>query len=970
MTWPVSHLSVLIRRLVHGWVRFYYAPIEISGSGLLPQTGPVLLVANHANSLIDPVLVSIAAGRQVHFLAKAPLFDVPLFGRFLHALGMIPAYRGSDDRAQVMNNLASLEAGATYIVKGEAVGIFPEGRSHDQMGVERVRSGAARLAIEAVKAGVIDLRVVPIGLNYEAKEKFRSAVWLQVGKPIVAAPGVGELPGDEKRWIRDLTENISRELKACVIHLEDPTWAPFVDDLETFFPPLRSGNRALSALQQRKRIAGAFNYFLLKDPARAEAAMSQLTDYKRKLAGHGLDFRSDLLRHSRLTLVARQTFRFLWFLLGLLPALLGTLHHLIPFAIVRAISFSVQAPGRSTVSLARLGFGLPIYGLWYAFVWSWMAHRYFLPWVAWVWAIAIPFAGLHALRYWPRSASLARRWWREVAVFFRPADVTALRLDHRNLQARLEELAGEYREAHHLTLEGKGTSSRALWVRRGGLAGALLLAVLVVWFAGRPTPPSSLLSGGLDWARVSNSSLASQLTADEKATTDVLSGLSGLQQRVGQLRQEFAAGDRNFYRVADNDAVRQQMLAYLNYRTVLLRMIWKYQDYKTIAEERLRLRAFLVSYVAGLSLYEASSRFVNDFSRSPQAMRKLNEADPAWGIPGGLFDMVRRNLRDPNTRSLMTRAADAYARIQPLFAQYGLIDTKPYRDFHGAIQEKKNWIDAPQLATIGAPLLTSLEEAKQESKGVIYRTKSFVSSWIGDTKIREPRDGRSLIQPEQVLEVKLKLKPGDILLERRNWFLSNAFLPGYWPHSAIYVGTAEDLTRMGLDKDPRVARFWKQFCELDGSGHPHTILEAVSEGVVFSSLDHSIGGGDSAAALRPTLSPERIRECIARAFTHVGKPYDFEFDFFSSDKLVCTELVYRSYDGEIDFPLVTLLGTRTMPAIELVRKCAKEKGTPQQQLEFVFFLEGSEFTGKAVMRSEEEFTRTLHRAGLTWLQPR
>src|ERR1041385_1052095 len=73
------------------------------------------------------------------------------------------------------------------------------------------------------------------------------------------------------------------------------------------------------------------------------------------------------------------------------------------------------------------------------------------------------------------------------------------------------------------------------------------------------------------------------------------------------------------------------------------------------------------------------------------------------------------------------------------------------------------------------------------AKKRFYRAQTFISTWVGDTKVREPRQGKPLIQPAQVSELRTKLKPGDVLLERRNWFLSNAFLPGYWPHSALYV---------------------------------------------------------------------------------------------------------------------------------------------------------------------------------------
>ena len=206
------------------------------------------------------------------------------------------------------------------------------------------------------------------------------------------------------------------------------------------------------------------------------------------------------------------------------------------------------------------------------------------------------------------------------------------------------------------------------------------------------------------------------------------------------------------------------------------------------------------------------------------------------------------------------------------------------------------------------------------------------------------------------------------MIERRNWFLSNAFLPGYWPHAALYVGTKTDLEKLGLANDPRLKSHWKEFIKNDESGHEHVIIESVSEGVVFSSLEHSIGGGDSAAVMRPRLDQTRIRECIARAFSHVGKPYDFEFDFFTTDKLVCTELVYRAYDGDIQFPLVEILGTKTLPALEIVRKFSNERGTTNAQLDFVSFLDGSEKTGRAKFVDEKVFIETLHRPALTWLQ--
>jgi Permuted papain-like amidase enzyme, YaeF/YiiX, C92 family len=143
-------------------------------------------------------------------------------------------------------------------------------------------------------------------------------------------------------------------------------------------------------------------------------------------------------------------------------------------------------------------------------------------------------------------------------------------------------------------------------------------------------------------------------------------------------------------------------------------------------------------------------------------------------------------------------------------------------------------------------------------------------------------------------------------------------------------------------------------------GKHFAVIEAVSEGVIFNSLEESIHA-DFVAVLRPRVSKEHKAAAIALAFANQGKPYDYEFDFFSSDKLVCTELVYRSYEGAIHFTLAHVMGRDTLPAVEIARKFAMERGTESRELDFVGFLDGHPSEGGAVFASEEEFCRSVDR---------
>ena len=114
--------------------------------------------------------------------------------------------------------------------------------------------------------------------------------------------------------------------------------------------------------------------------------------------------------------------------------------------------------------------------------------------------------------------------------------------------------------------------------------------------------------------------------------------------------------------------------------------------------------------------------------------------------------------------------------------------------------------------------------------------------------------------------------------------------------------------------------------------------------MIFSSLEHSIGGADSVAVLRPMVDRQEVIRAVKTAFSHWGKPYDFEFDFSSVDKLVCTEVVYRCYGGNspgrpVSFPVEEIMGRTTMPAGNLVRKFKDDSAAGKPQLEFIRFLE-------------------------------
>jgi 1-acyl-sn-glycerol-3-phosphate acyltransferase len=440
----LASIGSLARSLVRKILRLYYPRIELEGRERLPATGAVLFVANHPNSLMDPALIGFVARRPVHFFAKAPLFDVPVFGALMTALGMVPAYRGMDDKAQVRRNLETLEVGAAHLRRGEAVGIFPEGKSHDREGVEQVRTGAARIVWQAVHGGAA-VTIVPLGLNYERKERFRSAVWVRIGEPLDAAEWFRARGEENRKAVRSLTEEVDHRLKQVVVHLNEERWQPFVHELEVLLPPEGDDARnPIAALRQRKRIADAMNHFLATDRPRAEAMAAAIEQHRAQLAAAGLTMDSPVLRLGVAWLTVRllaDTFRLM---LGLVPGIAGTVHHLVPFAVTRGLVRLVKYPGRTTVAQSRLMIGLPVYGLWYAAVW-WLLAAQTRVWIAWLWLGLMPFAGIATLHFAWRVRQAGRAWWHELKMILQPRELRRLRMQQAELRRKLRHLRDEFR---------------------------------------------------------------------------------------------------------------------------------------------------------------------------------------------------------------------------------------------------------------------------------------------------------------------------------------------------------------------------------------------------------------------------------------------------------------------------------------------------------------------------------------------
>lgn len=391
-----------------------------------------------------------------------------------------------------------------------------------------------------------------------------------------------------------------------------------------------------------------------------------------------------------------------------------------------------------------------------------------------------------------------------------------------------------------------------------------------------------------------------------------------------------------------------------------------------IVDRQIRDESFLVTYAAFLAQYRFSLDFIKLVENDPGLDVLLNDSVPELGLEKGTYSRFEFLMVN------VARGAE-YLAFKSIWATtFRKPATTPATLEEDVAALSKGRAEAPLLTADNA-----MELVRKGGSMAWFPVQKGVSIWMGDTKVWR-KDG-CLIKADQLTAAARQLLPGDVLLERREWYMSNVGLPGFWPHAVLYVGTPAD--RKVFFNDPDTVAWVKAQGQSDGDfdallkakypeayaqctapledGHVPRILEAIGEGVLFSTLEHS-GAADSLCALRPRLTRKERAVALFRSFQYVGRPYDYNFDFTTDSSIVCTELVFKSYQQCPDsrgltFPILSILGRPATPANELVHQFDTTYGSPEQQFDLVLFLDGQEHSRTAVEGTLAEFRQSWRR---------
>lgn len=386
----------------------FFRRIELSGEENVPADTPVIYTPNHMNSLVDGLLARTKLPRDPRPLASATLWRVTALRPLLAAVGAIPVYRkqDSDDPGYTGKNRDMFAACYEALAGRAAIVLFPEGESHTYPALQQLKTGVARIALGAERRhGPLAVRIIPVGLNFDARAKFRSRVLISIGEPI---DPLSELPpGDMESAdaVDAVMEKVEQGIRAVTINY--PSWdeARLISRAANLYngrhPREPEEESMAGEFSLHKQLADAYLYARQASPLRVKRVVDSVGSYDRLLRVLSVQHEHVVQEHPRLLQAIFSLRKLSLFLIRLPLALLGIFLNALPFFLTSGVSRMRIRPDRE--STAKIFAGMLIYPACWT-VQSMLLAGELLPTIGW-WLLA-PLSGVASLLFRERHTQL------------------------------------------------------------------------------------------------------------------------------------------------------------------------------------------------------------------------------------------------------------------------------------------------------------------------------------------------------------------------------------------------------------------------------------------------------------------------------------------------------------------------------------------------------------------------------------
>ncbi|MBI1736037.1 MAG: 1-acyl-sn-glycerol-3-phosphate acyltransferase [Candidatus Rokubacteria bacterium] len=440
----VDGFYAAVRTVARFWLWFFFKRVDVRHPERVPDAGAVLLCINHPNNLIDSLLVGAVLRRKVHYMATASLFRNALVARFLRACGVIPVYRKADDPDKMDRNVDAFAACFAAFDEGRLIAIYPEGTTHAEARVQRIKTGAARIALGYEARQPERLTVVPVGLTFAARKSFGSRVLVSFGPPVPVAAYRAAFAEDPVKAVDELTTAIQRAMEREVVHVERIEAAALVraveeiyrGELERALAEERGlAPRQIDPVRLSRAIVGAVEHFKTREPERVERLWQQIQGYRAMLAAWRV--RDEAVRaHLERRPVRRRALRSWRAVIGFPFFAYGAAVNALPYYVPRSLArrLARKETDYATIRLLASILALPVFWaletwlVWYVAGAGWAA----------LFALSLPVTGTIAYAYRAGVGRLRRNARLSVLLLTRGPEARRLLAEREAIVAELD----------------------------------------------------------------------------------------------------------------------------------------------------------------------------------------------------------------------------------------------------------------------------------------------------------------------------------------------------------------------------------------------------------------------------------------------------------------------------------------------------------------------------------------------------
>jgi 1-acyl-sn-glycerol-3-phosphate acyltransferase len=475
---PIDGFYRSVRAVARFWLWFFFKTVDTRHAERVPPDGPVLLCINHPNNFIDSFVIGAVLARKVHYLATASLFRNALLARFLLAAGAIPVWRKQDpgetrglsmrastrrtsnsppsDRsdhaapATTDRNADTFEACAAAFARGAVIAIYPEGTTHAEARVQRLKTGAARIALAWEAEHPRTLAMVPVGLTFEARKSFRARVLVSFGEPLPVGAYVAAYRDDPVKGVDALTSHLQEAMEAQVVNVERIDDARLLRAVEELYRDVLAREvmetrglapKHVDLVRLSRSIVEAITWFKAREPARVESLWQRIQAYRSLLAQHRV--RDETVRGQREPVPARRRLVYSWdAVVGLPFFVYGAAVNALPYFLPRVLAHRM-ARKETDYATIRLLTSIVAYPLFWTLE-TWGVLRLTSPTVAALFAVSLPISGLIAYRYLAGAGRFQRRLRFDVLMLTQAATARRLMAERAAIVDELERAKDEW----------------------------------------------------------------------------------------------------------------------------------------------------------------------------------------------------------------------------------------------------------------------------------------------------------------------------------------------------------------------------------------------------------------------------------------------------------------------------------------------------------------------------------------------